>query len=1524
MPDMGWELKGRLTSDQQHLADPVVVKLELFARGQAAALWTKTLKWKAGTCPARGKTEFDGRLADDLYPTAEGAPEVSIVWHNRTDFPEGVLTVDHSPYKLKLTLVEAGQPRSVVARWVYLDVLVHSLKVYWGDKNLLPPLRPDVHANYQERILGHKKDVSKANDKDVAGFEELLLGELKAAHPQPTAGVVHEVKLTSDLYAFQQRGQEHKEAYELNTDFTSYQDLWGNGARIPLLVQATIKKSNGEATEAIPAALGGAKILWDWEDNQPQRWKSALSAGKAPKTEPFLTDAYQRNNDAKPAALSNCPAEFGGKRGAAGAASHVFPVQPPGNGFLVEVQPCAVRKWAALSSFGTGEERDASGVIFQPSRLAGDSYTIKAYLQFPRDADSEDAIQAPPELQTESFEFKVFRRLHLNSLVRGAAKLGTPPATLEADLKADYLKELDMDVVVNSSTVDNTAYKAALRTAIDRVCNRTHFVDEVKNIPFLPLLAREAVDTNPPADSAGVVYRNWTTLEAQLENKFLNSKLRLVSQLTNGAAFADEEVRGQTSGAQGVLLTVNAQRYLLYPSSGADFQSGEQLLGQSTGTAGTLTLDTAHSCWGRNIQVNPVEGKAYKEQIKVVFPVTHEEWIQYEKHHLKLKTDIPLAAQNTLRQVLATTWQQRREANACNLDIYARDDTTNAQNRAQTLKTFLDQLFQQNVILDRQAIWTAVKAEIISKFDRSKQKMLALLLVGEIIWEYAAQQHPGDEGIFLLHVPGLFEACAMPSAAPIKQPKVMGAVFPELTGDGNAQPFRHRHHAVAYLATVPNAAADLTYPTKSLRATFKHELAHALFLPHSPGRVSKTTPSPHPECHVKGDSCLMNYDLNSDHFCGLCMMRMRGWNWQANALANQVTAVRILDGTADTYLLANGIQHVNLPVADKWVDGVHILNKDRLGRKIKVKVEFQQEVAGENVYLQLLAHHNNSGYSATEQAAKPSYKVVRQPAASALGTFDQDQGPLITGVTDKDGNYLAEFEVPAASGDQYKLYAEDDGGNRVTSVELTTWRTLYYMVLRYAHPNSVPTPQITNTVNNAFNPNFTNWIFAGEVIDPANRSFVSADPTHAATTNLIRTATQVACANLPGKQYQDLEPFLSRIVLIDMCIKVAKPIETTPVQTLVGVGSPLARIEIRNAPDVNNGGIIFDQRKGLYHNQGPNESLTGGQPLTPPPPGNEYFVRGAVTLLRQTALAEVLGRVTAAGNARITVTAAGMNNSPKIVNVPIVVGDGTNAVAAKIRTALGNDGDVAALFDVSGEFQYVTLVKKAAGAHDATLNIAIANGTCVGLTAAPTAVNTPAGAVSPRGILGISIPLNFAAVTPIIADAVNRPGGFIEADVQVNNLTLNGLAVPQQNASISLTVYVLNTFVAGMARLAAPDAKGILIIPAAYDFKPKPHGGQLNSIIHELGHCLGMVANVAETQNDTHQYHYNMGTGDHCSSGLPRTVANTGASYQTQANEHLAGLCVMFGFTSNINPRTNFCVDCEKVLKKIDSSGGLL
>jgi hypothetical protein len=113
---------------------------------------------------------------------------------------------------------------------------------------------------------------------------------------------------------------------------------------------------------------------------------------------------------------------------------------------------------------------------------------------------------------------------------------------------------------------------------------------------------------------------------------------------------------------------------------------------------------------------------------------------------------------------------------------------------------------------------------------------------------------------------------------------------------------------------------------------------------------------------------------------------------------------------------------------------------------------------------------------------------------------------------------------------------------------------------------------------------------------------------------------------------------------------------------------------------------------------------------------------------QQVETATVLGTITGTGNATVTITARDLGSvSPLAVSVAVTDGDTASIVGGLVRTALAFNQYVAAQFLVSGSGANVVLTRHIAAANDSTLNIAIANGTCTGLTAAPTSTNTTAG-----------------------------------------------------------------------------------------------------------------------------------------------------------------------------------------------------
>lgn len=112
---------------------------------------------------------------------------------------------------------------------------------------------------------------------------------------------------------------------------------------------------------------------------------------------------------------------------------------------------------------------------------------------------------------------------------------------------------------------------------------------------------------------------------------------------------------------------------------------------------------------------------------------------------------------------------------------------------------------------------------------------------------------------------------------------------------------------------------------------------------------------------------------------------------------------------------------------------------------------------------------------------------------------------------------------------------------------------------------------------------------------------------------------------------------------------------------------------------------------------------------------------------KQVETATVAGAITTAGNAAVIVTATGMAGTPKTISVPVADDDSAAVVALKIREVLNVDAAVIAKFTVGGYGTAVTLTALTAAANDTSLNISIADGTCVGLTAAPTSTSTTPG-----------------------------------------------------------------------------------------------------------------------------------------------------------------------------------------------------
>ena len=101
--------------------------------------------------------------------------------------------------------------------------------------------------------------------------------------------------------------------------------------------------------------------------------------------------------------------------------------------------------------------------------------------------------------------------------------------------------------------------------------------------------------------------------------------------------------------------------------------------------------------------------------------------------------------------------------------------------------------------------------------------------------------------------------------------------------------------------------------------------------------------------------------------------------------------------------------------------------------------------------------------------------------------------------------------------------------------------------------------------------------------------------------------------------------------------------------------------------------------------------------------------------------------ITTAGSLAVTVTAANVAGSPLTLNVPVALGDTAATWSPKVVTALNANSAITAQFTASGTAPAIVLTGNVATplpATDATLNIAIANGTAAGITPVTTSANT--------------------------------------------------------------------------------------------------------------------------------------------------------------------------------------------------------
>lgn len=145
-----------------------------------------------------------------------------------------------------------------------------------------------------------------------------------------------------------------------------------------------------------------------------------------------------------------------------------------------------------------------------------------------------------------------------------------------------------------------------------------------------------------------------------------------------------------------------------------------------------------------------------------------------------------------------------------------------------------------------------------------------------------------------------------------------------------------------------------------------------------------------------------------------------------------------------------------------------------------------------------------------------------------------------------------------------------------------------------------------------------------------------------------------------------------------------------------------------------------------------------------------------------------------------------------------------------------------------------------------------------------------------------------------------------------NEVEVDVTGLPAASGKVEVKVNVIDRMRAG---LALSGANQTCVCTRAW-WTNQPDSEQQGTIIHEMGHKVGMVADETGNLPDktASQYSGCGHAGSHCHKGCPAGEA----SYNTTANVAASG-CVLFG---TVNGKLAFCSDCETAVKKLDIISG--
>jgi hypothetical protein len=342
----------RIHGDVRHIGQVQKLRIELWSASAQNAGAVATLERRDGA-------------AQNLLRRAEGIRFSELVYAGYAALmPDGVPNVVCAPYQLRAEVTCTTGTKTTA--WTYFDVRVHSIDLEWGARAMIPA--GDIGGGLRNpwRALTRRDepalvDALQADDVEIPDHGDVDLP----------------LRSTSAAYT-------HFDEWSKSRDFAflRHKLRWGNGPRLPVVAKVFLRRRDGSRVHsgASSLALGPAEFLWDWRDRDAGERDIAEYAGARSVVKRYVKAAlnYRPNAANEPPGCLNCHVHRGGKRG--GRVRVLLETDGTGD-FPFVARAAGTRTWSVISkAHSTGPHAGRTGVLFQPSRMALDSYRLQVFL----------------------------------------------------------------------------------------------------------------------------------------------------------------------------------------------------------------------------------------------------------------------------------------------------------------------------------------------------------------------------------------------------------------------------------------------------------------------------------------------------------------------------------------------------------------------------------------------------------------------------------------------------------------------------------------------------------------------------------------------------------------------------------------------------------------------------------------------------------------------------------------------------------------------------------------------------------------------------------------------------------------------------------------------------------------------------------------------------------------------------------------------------------------------------------------